>query len=79
MFPRILRSICTVLVFVFAVYTFSSQAESASVPFQSALDPLVVRNLGQGAISLDGPWRFHLGDNPAWANPDLGRFQLGAA
>jgi hypothetical protein len=25
----------------------------------------------QAAVALDGPWRFHLGDNPAWANASL--------
>jgi hypothetical protein len=24
----------------------------------------------QPLVSLDGPWRFHSGDDPAWANPD---------
>ncbi|HEY5381111.1 MAG TPA: SpoIIE family protein phosphatase [Acidobacteriaceae bacterium] len=71
MLPRILRSLCTALVCVSAVGTFSSQAESASVPVQSASNPLVVRNLGLGAISLGGPWRFHLGDNPDWIDPSF--------
>jgi hypothetical protein len=22
-------------------------------------------------VSLDGMWRFHTGDSPAWANPDF--------
>ena len=57
--------------FVFAVDSFSLQAESASAPVRSAPHPFAVRNLGPGAISLDGPWRFHLGDNPVWANPTL--------
>jgi hypothetical protein len=30
-----------------------------------------VDGLGKGAIALDGPWQFHLGDNPAWADPAL--------
>lgn len=25
--------------------------------------------VGEGAIPLDGPWKFRLGDNPAWAEP----------
>jgi len=32
---------------------------------------LVVKNLGDGAVALDGLWQFHLGDNPAWASPDF--------
>ncbi|HVT97425.1 MAG TPA: diguanylate cyclase [Acidobacteriaceae bacterium] len=31
--------------------------------------PIVVQGLGKGTASLSGPWRFHLGDNPAWAAP----------
>ncbi len=27
--------------------------------------------LDGGAVSLDGPWQFHLGDNPAWASPEF--------
>jgi Stage II sporulation protein E (SpoIIE) len=30
-----------------------------------------VEGLGKGLVSLDGPWQFHLGDNPAWAAPDF--------
>ena len=71
MFSRISCSIFTALVFVFAAGTFSSSAESAFVAVQPTPKPLVVGNIGQGAISLDGPWQFRLGDNPAWANPDL--------
>ena len=26
-------------------------------------------SLGQASIALDGPWRFHAGDDPAWAAP----------
>ncbi|MGC1871480.1 MAG: SpoIIE family protein phosphatase [Acidobacteriaceae bacterium] len=32
---------------------------------------LTVAGLGQGAISLDGPWQFHTGDNPEWASPSF--------
>jgi hypothetical protein len=33
--------------------------------------PLVVEGLGRNTIALDGPWQFHLGDDPAWASPAL--------
>jgi hypothetical protein len=26
-------------------------------------------NLGQSAVALTGPWRFHIGDNPQWSEP----------
>jgi hypothetical protein len=28
---------------------------------------LVVK-LGRSSVRLDGPWRFHIGDNPRWAH-----------
>jgi Stage II sporulation protein E (SpoIIE) len=31
----------------------------------------VADSLGKGTMSLDGPWQFHMGDNPAWADPAL--------
>lgn len=31
----------------------------------------VADELGKGAVPLDGPWQFHLGDDSAWANQDL--------
>jgi diguanylate cyclase (GGDEF)-like protein len=43
------------------------QAPAAGVPTGSA--PIVIEALGKGAVSLSGPWRFHLGDDPAWAAP----------
>ena len=30
---------------------------------------LVIDGLGKGVAPLDGPWQFHLGDDPAWAAP----------
>lgn len=35
----------------------------------AASAPLVVEGLGKGTAPLRGPWRFHTGDNPAWAAP----------
>jgi len=37
----------------------SAQTQPSSVSF------------GESAIPLDGPWRFHTGDDPAWARPDF--------
>jgi hypothetical protein len=27
--------------------------------------------LGQSIVALNGPWKFHIGDNPRWADPDF--------
>jgi hypothetical protein len=34
-------------------------------------ETLKVKNPGTGSVVLDGNWRFHLGDNTAWADPAL--------
>lgn len=39
----------------------------AAVP--SASPVLSIDGLGKGAALLDGPWQFHIGDDPAWAQP----------
>ena len=35
----------------------------------AAAPVLRIDGLGKGSAALDGPWQFHLGDNPAWALP----------
>ena len=30
-----------------------------------------LRDLGKGAVPLDGTWQFHLGDDPTWSEPTL--------
>lgn len=32
---------------------------------------LVIDDLGKGLAPLDGPWQFHLGDDPSWAQPNI--------
>jgi hypothetical protein len=32
---------------------------------------LVLDGLGKGAVPLDGPWQFHLGDDASWSAPTL--------
>jgi hypothetical protein len=36
----------------------------------SADNPTRVK-LGESAVELPGPWKFHIGDNPDWARPDF--------
>jgi hypothetical protein len=36
---------------------------------QNSTPVLSAEALGKGAVPLNGPWQFHLGDNPAWADP----------
>jgi hypothetical protein len=51
-------------------------ALASSAPAQQAIgapaqprSTFVADGLGKGAVALDGPWQFHLGDDMAWANP----------
>jgi hypothetical protein len=48
---------------------------------EPAAHTLVIDELGKGLAAVDGSWQFHLGDNPAWADPtwdDRGWEQLTA-
>jgi Stage II sporulation protein E (SpoIIE) len=62
MLPRCARVLLGLLsVSVLAVPTLSrSQAQPVI---------LAVQDLGKGIAQLDGPWQFHVGDDPAWAMP----------
>src|SRR3984885_2646674 len=46
------------------------QLHGADLPGAPAA-PLTIEGLGKGVAPLDGPWQFHLGDNPAWAAPGV--------
>jgi hypothetical protein len=37
----------------------------------ASADDLVHVRLGESAVDLAGPWKFHIGDDPAWAQPDF--------
>jgi hypothetical protein len=37
----------------------------------ASADSLVHVRLGESAVDLAGPWKFHIGDDPAWAQPDF--------
>jgi phosphoserine phosphatase RsbU/P len=44
---------------------YAVAATSTDVPL------LTAEGLGKGTVALDGPWQFHLGDNPDWASRSL--------
>ena len=33
--------------------------------------PVTTITLGQSIVPLNGPWKFHVGDNPQWADPNF--------
>lgn len=38
---------------------------------QSAPANAVPIIFGHSVVALDGPWKFHIGDNPQWADPNF--------
>lgn len=58
------------LVFALALCAIQSAvaADTAEIP---SAPVLAIEGLGKGVAPLDGPWQFHLGDNPAWASPTM--------
>ncbi|MFZ0743636.1 MAG: SpoIIE family protein phosphatase [Terracidiphilus sp.] len=74
MLPRCLRFACfTAVVFCALVSTLSQGEQSPAITAPPA-SLLVLDGLGKGSAPLDGPWQFHLGDNPAWASPAFDDF-----
>jgi len=54
-----------------ALWVAAPRAVAASQPGATATSPLKIDALGKGSVALDGPWQFHLGDNPDWASPAI--------
>lgn len=49
------------------VCTFSMPGRAMA---QASAPLLTIDQLGKGSAKLDGPWQFHLGDDPSWALPE---------
>jgi hypothetical protein len=60
---------CTFLLTLIAWFSPISSAQQLSGGGKPESSTLVLQNLTDGAVPLDGPWQFHLGDHPAWAAP----------
>ena len=52
---------------LFASVLLPATAEQATAQATQVTPTLVLKELGKGTAPLDGPWQFHLGDDPAWA------------
>jgi len=59
------------LLLLFAASAAAEQptATPASTPQNASAPSLVIQGIGKGVVPIDGPWQFHLGDNPHWADP----------
>ncbi len=53
--------------FIFFLAASLLAQQQTPIPQQT----LTIQGLGHGSILLDGPWQFHLGDNPQWASPSF--------
>jgi hypothetical protein len=71
MLPRCLRSCGLPVLVLFAALAPEAQAQQASGANMQSHSMFVADGLGKGAVSLDGPWQFHLGDDTSWADQDL--------
>ena len=49
----------------------SSVVETPQNDKVAPTDPTVHVKLGESAVDLAGPWKFHIGDDAAWAQPDF--------
>ena len=80
MLPRWSRTVCLFVAVFFALGLTLSRGEepAAKAVVSSTTAPpaslLVLDGLGKGTAPLDGPWQFHLGDDPAWASPSFDDF-----
>ena len=65
MIRRTLRATLLFARVLFLLAPLCARAAVAPAP------PLNIAGLGNATARIDGDWQFHLGDNPAWASPDL--------
>jgi diguanylate cyclase len=64
-------SLCRIITMaIFALAACGLHAMQASTKIAPAA-PLVIEGLGRGTFTLNGPWQFHTGDDPAWATPSF--------
>ena len=66
--PRFLCIPFLVLLAVAASFAHGEQAPGAAA---KGAPTLVVEGLGKAAVTLSGPWQFHVGDDMGWAQPDV--------
>ena len=62
------------VVAVAAIVSPQTQIRAAALASSAPGAPpavLTIEGLGKGVAPLDGPWQFHLGDDPTWARPGI--------
>ena len=66
--PRRTPLLAGVVFFALAAVTLKA-ATPSNQPAAGGAPALQIDGLGKGTAPLDGPWQFHLGDDPAFAQP----------
>lgn len=61
---RLFRAFCAVAFLASSTCAFHAQSRK---PLPAP--PFIVEGLGRGTVALDGPWQFHIGDDPSWSEP----------
>lgn len=67
-------ALCPCFTFLFVLITWFApivSAQQVSRNDNPDSPTLVLKNLTDGAVPLNGLWRFHPGDDPAWASPSF--------
>ncbi|MGA8041799.1 MAG: PP2C family protein-serine/threonine phosphatase [Terracidiphilus sp.] len=54
--------------FLLAACRLMAQGADVAIPSTRPSDAVVPVTLGQSVVALTGPWKFHVGDNPQWAD-----------
>jgi diguanylate cyclase (GGDEF)-like protein len=67
-----LRRTAAIVVLTFAAHwMYATQASAKSTATAPLVGTIVIEGLGKGTFTLNGPWQFHPGDDPAWASPSF--------
>lgn len=62
---------CTPTLLLWLAFILLALIAISPASAQPAPPVTVLHDFGRGVAALDGPWQFHLGDNPAWAAPGI--------
>ena len=69
---RFLRLVPLLLLLPLTTYAATAVDESQN-DIVAPADRSVQVKLGESTVDLAGPWKFHVGDDNAWAQPSLDR------
>lgn len=67
--PRMLQPALSIALLLFGSLRSGAASGESTVQSPAAPAPAVSVSLGSSVVALTGPWKFHIGDNPAWSDP----------